>query len=239
MPRIAATLLHGTLHCASRSIFASRSTGGSSRIIPGACDSSRTAARVRSTFAFALLENRARAVGERLLSNAINGALLDRAIDEALEGWYLTQMRTLDAPDSATDPHALPWRRLAEASIDERLRLLKQQRLLIRRAGPMVPPTLLWLPPPLALVPEDVPRPVRANARWFRVMKTRLETQSVQRLPQARHEQLARFLSRHAQAVFRRARRRRPLRTVIGELIDHCIATGEFPAVKSNPDRVS
>ena len=52
------------------------------------------------------------------------------------------------------------WARALDPAV--RARVLADQRLLIRRAGPQVHTRLLWLPPPVVLVPEDIR--IRAKA---------------------------------------------------------------------------
>lgn len=74
--------------------------------------------------------------------------------------------------------------------------LTHRQALLLRRAGPRVPPALLWLPPPVELVPEDIPRRALENARWFRVMKSCPELLEMD--PPAPWRSVARFFSKHA-----------------------------------------
>lgn len=186
-------------------------------------------------FALALIERTAlpgaAAAGERLLADAIAGRRLDPAIDDAIDGWLAA---TAPPGPSPLDGGVI-WYRARPAA--EVARVRREQRLLIRRAGPRVASTSLWLPPPFALVPEDIPRGVAANARWFRVMKASVLT--VIRLPTiapALQDELARFLSRHA-AVFGRGERAAVLAR-LHEVVDFARATGRWPRRAQDPARV-
>ncbi len=50
---------------------------------------------------------------------------------------------------------------------DDRRRMVADQRVRVRRAGPLVPREALLTPPPPALVPEDIPRDPERNRNWF------------------------------------------------------------------------
>jgi hypothetical protein len=121
-------------------------------------------------FALALQSEQApdlRAAGHRLLSDAVAGRNLDGALDQAVEAWA-SAAETAERLRLARWRDA--WQRLDVAGLG-RERLLGQQRLLVRRAGRLVNPFLLLLPPPLAFAPEDIPAAPRANARWYAMMK--------------------------------------------------------------------
>jgi hypothetical protein len=93
----------------------------------------------------------------------------------------------------------------------------------------MVPPTLLWLPPPIAFAPEDIPKKVRQNAHWYKVMKSSGVTQN----PGVENERryriaLSHFASKNAAEFPKSQRRSRTwnLETVL----DFCRAVGRFPS---------
>lgn len=125
-------------------------------------------------FAMALRE-RGRLSGKianQILRDVISGKQLPHILDEAVDAWIKS------APDILKKSHCdgtgenLPWEQVNCAGTLELNRIRTAQKYLIRAAGPMVPPTLVWLPPPVWICPEDVPRKVLENARWFKVMKS-------------------------------------------------------------------
>jgi hypothetical protein len=105
--------------------------------------------------------------GGRLLFDVIRGRKLDSILQDALGAWE----RAASVPKNSTGELCGIWARVADASGGLREKILLQQRLLIRLAGPLVGSLSLYLPPPLAFAPEDVPRGARNNARWFRMVK--------------------------------------------------------------------
>lgn len=107
--------------------------------------------------------------GRRLLDAVVDGVRLNRAIDYALDGWASgASCRAESLPQE--HPCRPAWARLASASNEERGRLLRDQRLLIRRARWGVHPMFLWFPAPLAFAPEDIPATPTKNALWFENM---------------------------------------------------------------------
>jgi hypothetical protein len=118
-------------------------------------------------FALGLLEHPScHGAGHTLLADLRQGRRLDVAIDGAVEAW--THAREVeDTPWS----FGYAFRRVREGGLADVTRVKRQQRLLVRRAGRHAPTTLLWLPPPLVVTPEDVPAATVANARWFRAVK--------------------------------------------------------------------
>lgn len=89
------------------------------------------------------------------------GRPLKRALQPLLEDWAVCGARPGGPEELAA---------LAASPPKERRRRMTEQRLLLRRAPAGLPPRLAWLPPPLALVPEDLPEGP-ALAWWFHVMK--------------------------------------------------------------------
>lgn len=213
-------------------------------------------------FALALIERgdvrRSAQVGERLLADVIAGRRLNPALDDALDGW-LASLPAPSAPDPAPQrrrrrrtapvlapavrtrlalaetPSARAWP--APASPEARASLRSRQRLLIRRASAEVSARALWLPPPLVLIPEDIPRDERDNARWFAAMKSHAFTL-------ARHpdidprwqDAVCRFLSRHAATLARttEATPAMPVRAVLS----YAHAEGRWLDRDSDPLRV-
>jgi hypothetical protein len=171
--------------------------------------------------------------GARLLADAIAGRRLDRVLAHAVEAWAVGVERAAGSA-RPVDP---VWDRMAWAFGPERERLLAQQRLLVRRAGPMVVIAHLFLPPPIAFAPEDIPRPVRDNARWFSVVKCSpvLLTAPTGEGRERLHGVSA-FVSRNAASLARPGRRRRA-RTVVARLVEYAAATNRWPVRGTNANR--
>jgi hypothetical protein len=126
------------------------------------------------TFAYALRAFGRRTgcvrAASRLLRGIIDGRPLNILLDEALGTWAANAGKRVERR-CTPDGYLHNWQCLDECQGNERESLLRAQRLLIRRAGAGVPSLTLWLPPPAAFAPEDIPDQKIANARWFRVMK--------------------------------------------------------------------
>lgn len=156
-------------------------------------------------FAYALREQlgaRGRLAAWRLLRGVKEGRRLDPLLDQALELWSAHAQDAGVCPDRRG--HHRAWARVAGATGEERARIVAAQRLLIRRASPQVATTLLFLPPPLAFAPEDLPTGVRDVARWFKVMKGTVVTlERPETQHQARLMDLCRFLSKNALLLYR------------------------------------
>ena len=189
-------------------------------------------------FAEAMLEQEgtSREVGETLLGRVRQGVRLSRLLDEAVNGWADAMPEVIQSrlERGERSPALHP---VAESTGAERARLCRDQRILVRRAGPRVPTTLLWLPPPLALVPEDIPRAVRTNARWFRVMKgyAALLGEPPPGLRPAL-EALSRLASRQAEGLLAAPSTRHRPRTKLALLRDHQVATGRRPGPDRDPE---
>lgn len=186
-------------------------------------------------FAFALCESPAFAeIGGALLADVVAGRKLDRALDDALERW-------VDASPAFAATQGIyageVWARLFNASPARRREMLRAQRLLIRRAMPRTAPTHVLLPPPLAFAPEDIPRKVRANARWFRAMKGCGATLSVRpgQDPEVGRA-VARFVSAHALSLRVDPRKREP--AIVRSIAEFCHARGRVPSRRTTPARL-
>lgn len=209
-------------------------------------------------FALALMEHQGApasvASGERLLADVVAGRKLTAAIDDACVGWLDAVPACLRARRDPIEQHLVTvmgvapavaalqflesertWARALDPAA--RARVLADQRVLIRRAGPQVHTRALWLPPPLVLIPEDIPSQVRANARWFRTMQLHRVTRThADRMAPVAQLRLVQFLSRNAVAL---ARGPRPLqRAWIDDLLDTARATGRWPSRSSRLEHV-
>jgi PcfJ-like protein len=183
------------------------------------------------TFAFGLTGagRLGKKAGARLLADVVAGRRLDRALADAIEAW------ATDATDRAlvasrVDP---VWDRVRRVSGVERERLLSLQTLLVRRAGPMVATTTLFLPPPVSFAPEDIPGAVRDNARWFSFVKCSRLLLAPPDEDSARLEGLSAFISKNAPALAGRGRGLIP-RTIVGCLRDYAVATNRWPVRTSS-----
>jgi len=185
-------------------------------------------------FNYALVELRMRLsdpfAPEYLVDGVRAGAKLRPLIDQAIEAW------TSLASDTGPGEDDAPFRRLIEGSTAQRASLRAQQRLLILRAGPQVPTTKLWLPPPLGLVPEDIPSAVRANATWYRAMKAKAALMAVTGgFDDGAAEGLARFVSKNAAALATHAKgEEKRVHHLVGEVVDYaraCRAPGRDSSV--------
>jgi hypothetical protein len=187
-------------------------------------------------FAFALQEHDAtRTVGTRLLEGATAGLRLNRLLTEAVSNWSAAASDW----DFEQEPLlARPWLRILAAESEERRRIEADQRLLIRRAGPRTSPTYVLLPPPLAFAPEDIPTAVFENARWFRVMKARIDLCSPR---EYQDETLLRELAHFASRQFRvihPPRRKAEMGKRMGQVIDYVLASGRHTSRKTCPTRL-
>lgn len=175
-------------------------------------------------FLFALAERRRfRSIVPEVEQVILGGERLPIAIRTAVEGWAEAAKHAFLA-----DPGAYPGHRfLGRAPEPEVLEdLLRRQALLVRRAGPLVPPTLLFTPPPLAFAPDDIPKPTYANARWFRVMKARawmFEDGTV--FEHARRRQFVHAISRHAATLEARLPPTLPVPRQLEITLQHLIRT--------------
>jgi|GEM_PF-1766302 len=186
-------------------------------------------------FALALMSRNGAAIGERLLSDVIAGRRLNPLLDEAIEAWAagIVEQAAADMVGGANNPVR---RRIAQANTAESARIRAAQRLLIRRAGPAIYGAHLWLPPPIAFAPEDIPRATRANAAWFRVTKAHSTTLVADGEPDAALRfAIARFASCHAPAIWSLRRHSVSVRGEIIELRDYLAASRRFPSTRTDP----
>jgi hypothetical protein len=169
--------------------------------------------------------DRTRDVAARLLKDLIAGRRLDASIDEAVEHWA-NRFPGLESPRKRACPR---WGFMVPPMRPDRQKVLRTQRLLVRRAGPQVATSLLWTLPPLVVVPEDIPRKVRANARWFAVMKCH-STLRTEPEPgtQRSFVAISNLLSaQHANVP--RAKSFQLLQRSVGDLLDFILVTGRAP----------
>lgn len=105
-----------------------------------------------------------RSAADRLATLLAEGHKLNAAIDATLEA-ALPKLKT---PQRRAGRDLGPaYARIDALPPEERRAALQRWRLLVRRARHHVTPELLLRPPPLDLAPEDIPRSVADNARWF------------------------------------------------------------------------
>lgn len=187
-------------------------------------------------FALALANRGAVAAGDRLLAGVIAGRRINPLLDEAIEAWAvgIREQGTEGPLQGARSP---AWRRVVEAGPAESVRTRLEQRLLIRRAGPAVPGAYLWLPPPIAYAPEEIPRATRANAAWFRVTKCHSITLCADDEPDAAlRRAISSFASAHAPAIWSLRRRSLRIADEIAELRDYLDATETIPSRRTDPE---
>jgi hypothetical protein len=182
------------------------------------------------------------ALGEAVVRDVLRGRRLGRLLEEAVAGWSAGARARAAREATRFRPGeigAAVWARVADASPEEGAWIRARQRLLIRRAASRVEATLLWLPPPLAFAPEDVPAAARANERWFRVMKSSWVTLWLRpRAAETRQLALCAFASRHAEALYDRGGRARGVSRTLGRLMDYLEGTGRAPGCKADPARL-
>ena len=187
--------------------------------------------------AYALDEDEStRSVAKRLLGGISKGCAINPLLATSIED-YFTLMAERDFGEEA--PLARPWLRVRHEEMPERRRLERDQRLLVRRAGPRTAPAYVFLPAPIDFVPEDIPRGVRANARWFRIMKCR----SPMIAPTAGQDEaalraLARLASRRFDSIHPPRRGAATAKRRMSDLIQYVLATGKRPSRRTCPKRL-
>jgi hypothetical protein len=178
------------------------------------------------------------AAGSKLLRDAIAGRGLNELLDDAVAAWAAGAERLAQNQRAPGERHLI-WQRVAAARGGERQTLLRAQRLLIRRAGAGVPSRTLWLPPPLAFAPEDIPARKLENARWFRVMKCfppLLVSHEGLLLEYGRN--ICLFLSRHALLLHKREDLGHSDHSRISSLLDYVRAINDWPRRSSSATRL-
>jgi hypothetical protein len=191
-------------------------------------------------YALAKLGHRAGvgAAGAKLLRDAVAGRGLNELLDDAVAAWAAGAERLAQNQRAPGERHLI-WQRVAAARGGERQALLRAQRLLIRRAGAGVPSRTLWLPPPLAFAPEDIPARKLENARWFRVMKCfppLLVSHEGLLLEYGRN--ICLFLSRHALLLHKREDLGHSDHSRISSLLDYVRAINDWPRRSSSATRL-
>jgi hypothetical protein len=184
-------------------------------------------------FALALSERAETAdAGARLFCGLGDGERLADALGEATEAWWGATERWA-RQDSTWSNGAR--RAFAVARDGDARAAMASLRYLVRRAGPLVEPSLLLLPPPLWLAPTDIPATPRANAAWYRVMRTPGITVAAAGADPTEHRRaFAGFASRHAELL---------ARVPAGLTLDRWLAelsgllrdTGRAPSRDTNP----
>jgi hypothetical protein len=191
-------------------------------------------------YALAKLGHRAGvgAAGAKLLRDAIAGRGLGEILDDAVAAWATGAVRLAQNQRAPGERHLI-WQRVVDAKGSARRALLRAQRLLIRRAGAGVPSRTLWLPPPLAFAPEDIPARKLENARWFRVMKCFSPLLvSYEGLPLEYGRNICLFLSRHALLLHKREDLGHSDYSRISSLLDYVRAINDWPRRSSSATRL-
>ena len=191
-------------------------------------------------YALAKLGHRAGvgAAGAKLLRDAVAGRGLNELLDDAVAAWAAGAERLAQNQRAPGERHLI-WQRVVDARGSERQALLRAQRLLIRRAGAGVPSRTLWLPPPLAFAPEDIPARKLENVRWFRVMKCFSPLLvSYEGLPLEYGRNICLFLSRHALLLHGREDLGHSDHSRISSLLDYVRAINDWPRRSSSATRL-
>jgi len=193
------------------------------------------------TFAYAL-----RAFGRRtgcvrsasrLLRGIIEGRPLNILLEEALSAWAANAGKRVERI-CMPEAYFRNWQCLHECQGNERQSMLRAQRLLIRRAGAGVPSLTLWLPPPPAFAPEDIPSQKLANARWFRVMKCLHPILAFRKdVPPENSYSLCMFVSRHALDIRQSRELGRSDYWRTNALLDYARANNHWPKRSSSATR--
>lgn len=194
-------------------------------------------------FALALIEqegmarsgSEAESAGEQLLQAVVAGKSLTQALNTAIEAWAEQSWSVLEKQAQlGLQVRGQVWKRILEAAGEARGRICLQQRLLIRRAGPLVSTTLLWLPPPIAFTPEDIPKHVYKNAWWFRAMKSSGVTLHEGDEDEAPYRlALAQLVSGQSMEL-RGAIKKGQLRTSLNSLLDYLVSMRRMPSRRSD-----
>jgi hypothetical protein len=193
------------------------------------------------TFAYAL-ESLGRRTGcTRLATQLLRGIIAERSLKqllaEAVSAWAGRAGKRVGRMCTPEVFHQ-NWQGLVESQGEDRQSLLRSQRLLIRRAGAGVPSLTLWLPPPPAFAPEDIPHQKLANARWFRVMKCLRPILAFRNnIPPEKALSLCMFVSRHALEIRKRKELGRSDFRRICTLLDYARANNHWPHRSTPPAR--
>jgi len=186
-------------------------------------------------FAFALHQQHAfDPACDRMLADARLGVPLPRLLDAAVEHWRASAWSFV----AEQGPSAgAAWSRFFSATGPDLERVCRQQRLLVRRAGPRVAPSFLLTPPPLAFVPEDIPSGARRNAHWYRAMKGSAATlaEGGRSGPDSRAAAAA-LVSRWAGEL--PGNGKRPSLSRVRALVDYCVETRRVPHRRTDPGRL-
>ena len=164
----------------------------------------------------------------QVLARIVAGGKLTAVVREAAEQWR--QAVCTGGPWPAM---------MAQGPVDEATR--QAQRIRIRRAGPRVPPTLLRMPPPPYLVPEDIPHDPIKNHKWFEVTTNANLHRALELLTSAQGEGLCKFISHNYESC-----RWNPLPDLlfpdtfqVDHLVDFLRDTGGRITRKASPDGLS
>ena len=169
---------------------------------------------------------------ERMIHDVERGRPLKPMLDDVLPAWLSRLMTYLRS--NGRDQgffYGGVMNRLMKLSPAEEKRLLLEKRLLILRMRHRVPINAVWLPPPIAFSPEDIPVTTRDNGTWYRVMYgSRLSVCGDENAPRA--SSFIAFISKNAVTLGRYASRGSGKK--IGEMYDYTAAHGLAPGRKTS-----
>ncbi len=167
-----------------------------------------------------------------IMQSVVDGLPLKRVLDEAIDSW----MREAPYEGTDTESHAA-WTLVRGASPAKRAQMQLEQRLLIRRAVPGVKSELVWLPPPVAFVPNDIPKGARAIARWFRFAKAYNCYRKANSLDDVQGLALCGFASAHSEQLSALSRElKRSPSNLIGDIADYVVYNNlNMPTRSANP----
>ena len=170
---------------------------------------------------------------EGVLQLALAGEPLGDLLNMALD--HLWHSDLTGARDPKRAPLASSWRGAAGWSREDRERARSLHRVLVRRAGPRVPPELLLRPPPPGLHPGDIPSAPRDNAAWYRAA---MGAASLRRGPagsdwRAAARAITTVTSTHGVWLARHGRP--PVSLLVSLLVEWAHATGRRPGRSSPP----
>jgi hypothetical protein len=177
--------------------------------------------------------------GNSLLRDAIAGRPLNDLLDDAVNAWAAGAEYLVDRGNSQNLEAEGAWRRVMVSAGREREAIVRVQRLLVRRAGAGVPGRTLWLPPPAAFAPEDIPTRKLENARWFKTMKSHPALLGFSpRTAPPNLPALCAFLSRHALVIEASDEVGHGRRMKMQRIIDYVAAVGACPRRTSSPQQL-
>ena len=173
-------------------------------------------------------------LGDALVDEILNALKLRNSIKQVLD-FAITRSyeialsaREESLVGDGNDWSKTLWKDLPAPDTEQFQKMVKKHRLLILRAGPWVCPWYLLTPPPIVVVPEDIPRERFANARWYRTMKSKAITIVKEEGQEKIQRRLCSFLSKHPRFQPKTVDR-------VGEAYEFLKARGKILSCSSDP----